>query len=98
MASVFYCHSYTLSNSLSALQYKQRDCYIVPAATEKGGQLEALGAERSAGLRTPCPGLAGLCRTLRRKDKGDLMGYLIDPGYLAADQVGCVEMELSPSR
>jgi hypothetical protein len=42
---------YTLCDRLSALPYRLSDGCIVPAATEKGGHLEGLGA---AG-----PGLAG---------------------------------------
>ncbi len=54
---------------------------------------------RRRGITT---GIRG-CRVSRRGDKGDLMGYLIDPGYfkLAADGVDgveFVEMEQGPRR
>ena len=49
VASAFYRRGYTLCDRLSALPYWLSDGCIVSAATEKGGQLEVLGAAGLAG-------------------------------------------------
>ena len=50
VASVFYRRGYTLCDRLFALPYRLSDgCIVSVAATEKGGQLEGLGAAGLAG-------------------------------------------------